>query len=622
MPLQDFAVHVRARLLRFFGDPTANMFLLRSEPELERMGAKLVAGFSQDPKADVVVFGGSASFVNDGQYFGAIRASILENLKVGSAELKGAGASFGFLTEATAPTFSVSPTVDFAELVEGLARQLAGGCRGVVVVLRVEEVGNQSALQAALERLSAATGSGRVKYVVLDQRTKPRVEAFSASRDRVAVSVVQHDPSALLKAFLQSPTSRLLGLHGRGDIRGFVRWALSAVATTGPALSASGAAEGRRFTAEAPGAPSADKEKRRAHVVWVSVRFVNPWEFFDQAAKGVVDACRAVAVEGAAIATPTRVAGLSHAAAFATQVERAARLALPGRTLVVVLDPSPIADVAFLRKTLPLLAEAATSPQVKYVVVDSPETGVLPLATAAAETQVDTLHLSPESLASELERSLAKDPLSPVERVRYLSMLGGFALSRGESARSLDFSQKALEESRKLPDPAEEALAFLGLGNALYRMAEYAPARDAYAKAADLALRAKSHPLAAQSLTHVGHAHFSNGEFAQAGVAYEAAAKYQQKLANPFGEALALTWLGETRRREERWKDAQNAFEAALTCYEGVRPELSASAAEGKIEVLERFARLLTSAGLTERAHALRTQAKNLGGKGRVVDRP
>jgi hypothetical protein len=589
MAIEDTFERAQRGLLAFLGDPGQNLLSLRAEPDLAQLSARLVAALGKDRRADAVIFGAEAPFDDAPGFFDAVRRAVVENLEANAARAAEIGLALPDVAdlEARARAGGAPVEVCFAAFVEQVARALSARARSVVVVMAVTSAAaDDGAIAASFGLLSRATAAPQVKYVLLEPRRGPRLAPGRAARDRYAALASPADLGAAIEALLSSPTRRVL--------------AVRAAAAIDEALLAAGARRGAPpFTVASVRAP-----------------FSDPWAF-------VAAAEEALLAIGAPLAPVAPLTQVGLAARLADLAEQVAHRRVRDRALLVRLAPRAVGDARAFRAFARSLATAAASPRVKYLLVDPTATGALPdepfapLHLAAME-----IHLPPEAIEASIVDALKGGGLDPRARVRYLTLACGFAASRGVHEEARVLARRAVEESAALDDPGEASLAWTSLGHARYRAEAYDEAREAYARAASIALGAGRHPLVAQNLIHVGNAHFSAEEYEPAARCYHAGADYHARMSNAFGECLALTWLGEAERRRERWGEAAQAFQQALARYDAVGDPLGESAAEGKIEVLERLALVYDEAGRGREAGELRARAEALGGKGRIVDRP
>jgi tetratricopeptide (TPR) repeat protein len=273
-----------------------------------------------------------------------------------------------------------------------------------------------------------------------------------------------------------------------------------------------------------------------------------------------------------------------------------------------------------LRASIERLAAAASSPRVKYLVTYSAADRGAVASSRPSGIVAHTVELTGDDVEQGLLANLEDPSIKPADRVRLLTVLAGFSLARKDSAGARARSAKALEESRALGSPAEEAVAWMSVGGVLFHDRELGPARDAFAFATARAVEGKNPILAAEALLQVGHTHFLREEHAEAGDCYRAAADHFARIGHVAGQAQALVWLGESHRRREQWADAYKALHAAIERLEAAPESMGEIARAGKIEAMERLARMYDEAGMKGEARALRAEARALGSEGKIHD--
>jgi tetratricopeptide (TPR) repeat protein len=588
----------REELLRFLDDPSANVLDLRVDPDMERMGAKLLGSLDREPGRDVLVYGVAGRFDDPAAFHARAAAVVREDLARSAADLRGGGIDVGAI-EGFEAGRGLSPEVRLAGYLERVRRALARHVKRLILVLRVEEA-DAALLQASILALSAATASPAIKYVVLDRRAAPLLAPARARIDRLAASVIAADPRPLLRAFVESPTSRVLALFPparRPDrappLVAEVRAALGDVIATAPI------------------------EARRAEAAAASA---SPWSLFDAAEEAIAAVHAGLHPGAPRIGVDPRATSRVEDR-FAIFAEGAARAIVPEGLLIVHLDVRSSADPALVRGTLERLAHAASSSRVRYVATLPGGDDAAPWDPTRESGIVSReLQIRPEDTERDLQRELADPALPPPDRLRALCLLSGFALARRDVEKARAIALQAIEQGRAAKLPGDEAFAWMSLGGAFFHERAYAPARDAYAQAAALGFQAKSPLLAAQALLQVGHTHFARAQHDEAAACYRTVAEHFARVGYVPGEAQALTLLGESLRRREAWAEADAAWKAALERLDRGGEVLAEIARPGRIDVLERQARMYDEVGKSDEARALRRRARELGSDGKIQD--
>jgi tetratricopeptide (TPR) repeat protein len=222
------------------------------------------------------------------------------------------------------------------------------------------------------------------------------------------------------------------------------------------------------------------------------------------------------------------------------------------------------------------------------------------------------LEVTPRAMEEGVTARLADPALPPLERFRFTLVLAGLALSRRDFGQALTLQDEAVGMARTMNAPAEEATAFLSVGQTFYTAGRWEDARRSFSRAAELAMDAERDALAAQALTNLGHAQLCAGELTEAEVCYRTAADWLERLGALLQAVHGHTWLGEALRRQGRFVEAEQQWRAVVARYDAFGPDFEAATRVGRAEVIERLARLREQLGQQEAAAAWR-QAQHAG---------
>jgi tetratricopeptide (TPR) repeat protein len=579
------AAHVQ-RIEAFLDDEREALLAVRVAKGGEWIGAKLLSRIERRESRSLVVLGVSSAYTSEAAFFAAAAETVAADAARAEAQLEEADLSIAavepFHSREGAPPGAIAGA--FADWMERLARRLSPELEKLVVLLAPREVADPESFSRSLYVLAAATASPAVKYIVLDRAQGATVAATSVARPRVATTT-RLDPSSPQEVFA-SAARRMVVRPRQGGwsaerLRAALRPALF-VEHTGP--------------------------------------LHDRWTFFADLEDA---AYRAASAGGRAAAPPPLPPRAGLPARFAEYVEALAGAVTEGGTALVWIEITdarfPLAD-----HVLRDLARAASSARVRYVVcIDGDAKGAaLPPATIAAHA----IGFDFGAAMAGYEQAIANPNLAPPERVRALSMLSALVagqpkrFSGDDRRRAIDLATQAVELSRSIEAPLDRAMALTTLGNVLLLDKQSSAARDAYANATRVALKANNLPLAAQTLGQVGIAHAQMGEWEQAVQSFNAAAQAFGKVANPFGEAQMLLWRGDAERRRGGLEAAARAYLDVLARVEKM-PVHAGEAAQGlAAQAHERLAGLFELGGDAAKARAHRQTARELGGDGTLLE--
>jgi hypothetical protein len=583
----------------FLDTPGASLLVLRSSPEQLRSLAQIVASFKDDPASEYLFFPAVGGFADPASFWKTVEASILEEVAQ-AAELgepddaipRPRGVDWD------GPLPFGDPERRLGAWLEALTREFV---QGVAVVVLLESVAGEAveALVTSLSTLAGHLSGSQVRLLLLDATAHPLLESLAYWPDRrrdrtLTASAAQ--TLELIEALLGNPGPRVLGIHaGASGATVHLRQAL-----TDPEFQ-------RSFRFEA---------------VWVEAAFDEPLAWYDAAEAAIRAHGETRSLSPMPLPECRTAPGLEPA--FAEYVEQVARRWLPdGRTLVLAFAPTTVQVPRALSATLSRLQEAATTPAVRYLMVD-PGLGVVGPAADPTPEPVPLVDfvVTADDLEQEAQAKADDQKSSPLQRLRHTSMLASFALSRLDFPTAVARCSDAIRMADEMGDGEEQGLAWLNLGYTAYRMEDYEPARNAFTQAATLSLDHQADGTAAAALTHLGHSCYCLESYDEAVQCYENAQRYHHRLGNAFGCAHALTWLAETRRALKQQWMAEEAFLAALEIYELFPDPYEDIVTQGRIEVYQRLARFYDELGCTEDAADVRRLARDLGGAGIITEHP
>lgn len=606
MPLTAFVNEQLRGLRAFCDDPERVLLDLRVDPEMVHPVSRLVASLQDEEEAEDLLVACSAPFAGPEAFYSALEEALREELAEAAAVMAEDGVELalpdGMDPELTAPGLTVEHR--FAAFCEEVVRELRGLLRNLVLVINLERVAEPEQCRGSLARLLAATGCGRLKYIVLSDRQQAPLAGLEPAAERGIWAEPGADEalSPLLERLLAEPACRYLELGGGG----------TAGDRAAEALEQPGLKAGHRYLA---------LEARLA--------FIAAPPFYRRAAELIVEQCQRLEQNvtggsGAAGLLPQvrqPVAREDAEWAFVELCDRLAGASLSaGAVLVVRLEPRGDPRNRLVTESLERLRRACVSPRVKLV-VSWPRPGGPP-AEQRAPVVSQTFDLGADRIHQGLEERLQDPELGATERLRYTMALSAHALANGEPERGIALADEAVVMAHESGDPREEPPALLGLGNALYQCEAFEQAAAHYSRCVELALDQEQQALAAQAMANLGHTFLVRQDEAQAIQCYQVAATFQQKLGNPLARAYDLTWLGEAKRRQEDLDGAQEALEQAVAICRGYGEQFPDLAAYSEADALQRLAMVHEQKGEQQEQRQCLERAAELGATAPPPDTP
>lgn len=603
MILRGFIERQVMGLRAFLDDPDRNLLFYRSEPDVEAMAIKLLAGWSGLKGNEELGFALNGTFVEPRAFYEEAEAGLMEVVGQLFAGFKDAGKPL-VLPDGAAwdrPYPALGPEELFAELLEGVARGFSPYVPRCLFVVRFEAVQDVEGAAQSLLRLSAAVVSPSVKLVVLDERRHPLFPRIVAEHDRykqVKIRSADDDHAEFLTAFFQNGRQRVLGISCPAASEERLLKSLGRGAHYGPGLKAF-------FVDEVPFTTRA----RACDTIYQLLRrSLDPGTLPAGLPDDLYDARSLDMPE----------------AALTEAVELLLEAAVPdGGLTCLVIRPTVYSEPEEWDLFLSHLSAQAAAAHVKYIVLDVDNEAPIPrLAPSEVVSAVLDFHFTPDEIREDATAAMS-NPAAPLsERLRYQILVGSFAASSGDFPRALSLLGDAVQqaEDHKMQDLMP--ISWWTLGHSLQLQGALPEARNAYAEAAELAMAQNNDMALANALMKVGHTHFLQNQYEPAMRAYEAARRTWARIGYLFGECEALTWTGEAQAALGRFEEAEATFKDVLRRFEERRPPFTDVAREGRAETHERLARLYLRMNRPKQATSHRYQARSLGSQGLAPEKP
>jgi tetratricopeptide (TPR) repeat protein len=174
VPAEAFFRDQLDQLRAFMADPRQTVRVVAVDPDLKPVLVKMLAGFDRDPNTPHTLVPSDAAFRARPQFFADLLADAEASFRASLVELFGAGVYEHF---APADLGRQPPEQKLALYLSALAESLPDHVGAVVVLLDPAAVADPAAFRAALVWLAENTWSPWVKYLVIDDRLKPRAAA-------------------------------------------------------------------------------------------------------------------------------------------------------------------------------------------------------------------------------------------------------------------------------------------------------------------------------------------------------------------------------------------------------------------------------------------------------------
>jgi tetratricopeptide (TPR) repeat protein len=186
MPLKDIFQNQVDQLRAFLDSKRRTMCIIQHDPDLQPVVHKLLAGLDKDDDCPHLIWGTRTAFQNGTQYFRDVLKELVEANESQRSELSAVGIELAPPSSEGDWAATRGQLVEYLSCVADNLPELAG-C--YAIVLDPENVDDLQDYEESILFLASNTESRRVKYIVLDQRSKPLLKDFNRYGDRVSIQV-------------------------------------------------------------------------------------------------------------------------------------------------------------------------------------------------------------------------------------------------------------------------------------------------------------------------------------------------------------------------------------------------------------------------------------------------
>ncbi|MFV8753833.1 tetratricopeptide repeat protein [Nannocystaceae bacterium ST9] len=613
----DELITTHQRLIEaFIAEPALPLMILRTDPDLEMVAARMIALWNQDkdPEGEEIAFGLSAPFVDAEQFFGAVEAQLIEVIDELAAAFAEAGEEL-VLPKAMARGRAHPQTrveVLFAELLEGLARGLGGFHDRVLIAIRFDEIVAIDACVESLARLSQAIRYPGLKIFVLDSRIEPRLPALELQRARLILddfSPRTRDMGGALRKVIEHDRQRVVGLRlpiDQVEVLWQLLWDINK--RLGVPL--------RAFYLEA------EFRNRLQFADLIYKRLVSgqrpppDWAGDGLVHSDVIPELKRKPIEKLPPDLYDERAVILPEATFTAAIDQALE-ALGDTHVCLVLRPHRTGELSEWQTFVTQLAACSVSARVTWIVLDVDASAELPAPQVDRFRWIEhEFTMGAPQLEASLEKSLKLPDLPPPLRIQGLLMLGGMWAAKGRLDEGVQLLAEGVDLSADQGSPDQQSASWWSLGNALQRGGALTPARNAYAEALEIAIDADNPVAAANALMSLGHTWFIEREWGQALENYQVARTYWQKVGQTFGVCNASIWMAEAYRHGQHPAEAERLLLEVEATYRAMRAPFEDMAKQGVAETHERMAMLYEQIGQLDKATHYHRSARQLGCEG------
>jgi hypothetical protein len=194
MPLKDLFHNQVDQVRAFLDDQKRTMHIVQHDPDLKPLLHKLLTVLESDDACPHLLWGTVTAFHNPSQYFRDVLKELIAANESQRAELADVGID---LAPPLSDGYWAATPDQFIEYISRVADSLPDLVGAYALVIDPETVDHVHGYKEALRFLASHTRSKRVKYLVLDQRSKPLLRGFDRYSDRISVQVFRLAPEEI-----------------------------------------------------------------------------------------------------------------------------------------------------------------------------------------------------------------------------------------------------------------------------------------------------------------------------------------------------------------------------------------------------------------------------------------
>jgi tetratricopeptide (TPR) repeat protein len=196
VPLEDIFQNQVDQLRAFLDDKRKVMRIVQHDPDLKPLLNKLLAALEAGDDSPHLFWTTGTPFYNQSQYFRDILIGLIDANESHRAEL----AEVGVELNPPSPDGNWAATRgQFVEYLSSVADDLPDFLGVYAILIDPDEIHDPRDYEEAIYFLASNTRSKRVKYIVLDQRSKPLLDEFDRYGDRISIQVFRFSPEQIEK---------------------------------------------------------------------------------------------------------------------------------------------------------------------------------------------------------------------------------------------------------------------------------------------------------------------------------------------------------------------------------------------------------------------------------------
>jgi tetratricopeptide (TPR) repeat protein len=194
MPLTDLLQNHVDQLRTFLDDTRRSMRIVQHDADLKPVLHRLLTVLESDDACPHLLWGTVTAFHNQSQYFRDVLKELIAANESQRSELAAVGVE---LTPPSSEGYWAATREQFVEYISRVADNLPDVVGAYAIVIDPEAVDQGRDYKEAMHFLASHTRSKRVKYIVLDRRSKPLLDGCDRYSDCISIQVFRLSPEEI-----------------------------------------------------------------------------------------------------------------------------------------------------------------------------------------------------------------------------------------------------------------------------------------------------------------------------------------------------------------------------------------------------------------------------------------
>lgn len=193
MPFDEFFAEQLELVRDFLATPDVAVNIIQVDGEMHGILMRLLAGLDNDPDLPHALIGHYEPFTDPAAWFAGMKAALDAQLALHAEAL----AAIGVPASGPDPAKALTAPWHFLRHAERLAASLPDDAGAIAFLIDPERVEDDAMFGRSIDFLASQTREPWLKFIVLDDRSRPRLAALADDRSRVDLQVFWLPPEEI-----------------------------------------------------------------------------------------------------------------------------------------------------------------------------------------------------------------------------------------------------------------------------------------------------------------------------------------------------------------------------------------------------------------------------------------